>query len=64
MDTNANMKFCLAVRMMEDGVLEAFENVSLNDETNTRKLVLCTVIDDDVIGVKSVAQSSILGGVS
>lgn len=60
MDTNANKKFCLAVRMVEDGALEVFENVSLNDETNTRKLVLCTVIDDDVIGVKRVAQSSIL----
>ena len=40
MDTNANKKFCLAVRMVEDGALEVFENVSLNDETNTRKLVL------------------------
>ena len=60
MDTNANKKFCLAVRMVEDGALEVFENVSLNDETNTRKLVLCTVIGDDVIGVKGVAQSSIL----
>lgn len=60
MDTNANKKFCLAVRMVEDGALEVFENVSLNDETNTRKLVFCTVIDDDVIGVKRVAQSSIL----
>ena len=46
--------------MVEDGALEVFENVSLNDETNTRKLVFCTVIDDDVIGVKRVAQSSIL----
>ena len=60
MDTNAKKKFCLAVRMVEDGALEVFENVSLNDEANTRKLVLCTVIDDDVIGVKRVAQSSIL----
>ena len=60
MDTNANNKFSLAVRMVEDGALEVFENVSLNDETNTRKLVFCTVIDDDVIGVKRVAQSSIL----
>jgi hypothetical protein len=60
MDTNANKKFCLAVRMVEDGALEVFENASLNDETNTRKLVFCTVIDDDVIGVKRVAQSSIL----
>ena len=60
MDTNANKKFCLAVRMVEDGALEVFENVSLNDETNTRKLVFCTVIDDDVMGVKRVAQSSIL----
>ena len=60
MDTNANKKFCLAVRMVEDGALEVFENVSLNDETNTRKLVFCTVIDDDVIGVQRVAQSSIL----
>ena len=60
MDTNANKKFCLAVRMVEDGALEVFENVSLNDETNTRKLVFWTVIDDDVIGVKRVAQSSIL----
>ena len=60
MDTNANKKFCLAVRMVEDGALEVFENTSLNDETNTRKLVYCTVIDDDVIGVKRVAQSSIL----
>ena len=33
MDTNANKKFCLAVRMVEDGALEVFENVSLNDET-------------------------------
>ena len=39
MDTNANKKFCLAVRMVEDGALEVFENVSLNDETNIRKLV-------------------------
>ena len=60
MDTNANKKFCLAVRMVEDGALEVFENFSFNDETNTRKLVFCTVIDDDVIGVKRVAQSSIL----
>ena len=59
MDTNTN-KNCLAVRMVEDGALEVFENVSLNDETNTRKLVLCRVIDDDVIGVKRVAQSSLL----
>ncbi len=36
MDTNANKKFCLAVRMVEDGALEVFENVGLNDETNTR----------------------------
>ena len=60
MDSNANKKFCLAVRMVEDGALEVFENASLNDETNTRKLVFCTVIDDDVIGVNRVAQSSIL----
>ena len=60
MDTNANKKFCLAVRMVEDGALEVFENVSLNDETNTKKLVLRMVIGDDVIGVKGVAQSSIL----
>ena len=37
MDTNANNKFCLAVRMVEDGALEGFENVSLNDETSTKK---------------------------
>ena len=59
MDTNANKK-CLAVRMVEDGAFEVFENVSFSDETNTRKLVFCMIIGDDVIGVKGVAQSSIL----
>ena len=60
MDTNANKKFCLAVRMVEDSALEAFEDVSLNNETYARNFVVRMVGGDDIIGVKGVAQSSLL----
>ena len=60
MDINAKKKFCLAVRMVEDGALEAFEDVSLNNETYARNFVLCMVSGDDVVGVKAIAQFSSL----
>ena len=60
MDINAKKKFRLAVRMVEDGALEAFEDVSLNNETYARNFVLRMVSGDDIIGVKGVVQSSLL----
>ena len=46
--------------MVEDGALEAFEDVSLNNETYARNFVVRMVGGDDIIGVKGVAQSSLL----
>ena len=60
MNINVKKKYHLAVRMVEDGALEAFEDVSLNNETYERNFVLCMVSGDDIIGVKGVAQSSLL----
>ena len=60
MATNPKKKCCLAVRMVKDSTLEAFEDVSLNNETSAGKFVLCMVSGYHVIGAKGVAQSSIL----
>ena len=38
MDANIKNKYCLAVRMVEDGAIEAFDDVSLNNETYPKKL--------------------------
>ena len=38
MDANIKNKYCLAVRMIEDGAIEAFDDVSLNDETYPKRL--------------------------
>jgi hypothetical protein len=59
-DTNAKKKFCLVVRMVEDGALEAVEDVNLNNGAYVKISFLCMVGGDDVIGGNGVAPSSIL----
>ena len=57
MDPNIKNKYRLAVRMVEDGAIEAFDDVSLNYET-CQKNVLRIISGNDVIDVKGVALSS------
>ena len=40
MDENIKDKYCLAVGMVEDGAIEAFDDVSLNNETYPKKLFI------------------------
>ena len=54
MDAKIKNKYCLAVKMVEDGAIETFDDVSLNNETYPKN-VLCLISDNDVMGVKWVA---------
>jgi len=58
MDPNIKNKYRLAVRMVEDGAIEAFDDVSLNNETYPKKIVLRMISGNDVMDVKGVALSS------
>ncbi len=58
MDPNIKNKYRFAVRMVEDGAIEAFDDVSLNNETYPKKFVLRMISGNDVMDVKGVALSS------
>ncbi len=60
MDPSIKNKYRLATTMVEDGAIEAFDDVNLNNETYPIKIVLCMISGsgNDVKDVKGVALSS------
>ncbi len=60
MDGQLKSKYRFAVRMVEDGTLEAFEDVRLTDDTYDLHHVIKMVTGKDIIGVKGVAHLSML----
>ena len=49
-----------AVRMVDDGTLESFEDVRLSDDTYDVHNVITMITGKDIIGVKGVAHLSML----
>ncbi len=60
MDGQLKSKYRFAVRMVEDGTLESFEDVRLTDDTYDLHHVIKMVTGKDIIGVKGAVHLSML----
>ena len=60
MDGQLKNKYRFAVRMVEDGILEAFEDVRLSDDTYDTCHVIRMITGKDIIGVKGKFRSSMM----
>ena len=60
MDSKEKAKYRFAIRMVEDGALEAYEDVNLNHDTYPKTDVCKMINGNDVVGVKGKLASSVL----
>ncbi|KAL3805372.1 hypothetical protein HJC23_009079 [Cyclotella cryptica] len=58
MDGQLKSKYRFAVRMVEDGTLEPFEDVKLSDDAYDMRRVIRMITGKDIIGVKGMFHSS------
>ena len=61
MDRQLLSKFRFTVRMVKDGILEAFEDVRLSDDAYDIYHVIRMITGKDTIGVNSLFCSSMMG---
>jgi len=59
MDSKEKAKYWFAIRMVEDGALEAYVDVSLNNDTYPKTDVCKMINGNDVVGVKGKSGSSV-----
>ncbi len=59
-DSKEKAKYRFAIRMVEDGALEAYEDVNLNNDTFPKSNVFKMINGNDVVGVKGKLGSSVL----
>ena len=60
MDGQLKSKYHFTVRMVEDGILEAFEDVRLSDDTYDICHIIRMTTGKDIIGVKGKFRSSMM----